>query len=245
TITGLGIFLKKEKLADLTYEQFDAIVNDKTHPQHAAAKVARALGKKLNFTAEYGAMAKKVMETLLLDTEDEAQDYLDAREEQFPEVKAWKLRVIEEVRRLGMVWTRMGAPRHLREAMLADSWSALKAERQAINMKIQGSAAEQTKLAEGRMWKGKIFFKFDAVCYGPIHDEVVASVRIKDLYEFLPLMHGCMVAAYGGIKVVPITSTISFGPDFYRQIEIGAQPTREAIDKGLKELAKMREKEAA
>jgi DNA polymerase I-like protein with 3'-5' exonuclease and polymerase domains/5'-3' exonuclease len=245
TITGLGIFLKKEKLADLTYEQFDAIVNDKTHPQHAAAKVARALGKKLNFTAEYGAMARKVMETLLLDTEDEAQDYLDAREEQFPQVKAWKLRVIEEVRRLGIVWTRMGAPRHLREAMLADSWSALKAERQAINMKIQGSAAEQTKLAEGRMWKEKIFFKFDAVCYGPIHDEVVASVRIKDLEEFLPLMHKCMVAPYGGIKVVPITSTISFGPDFYRQIEIGAQPTPEAIAKGLQELAKMREKEAA
>lgn len=249
SITGVGIFQKNRKhpeYRETDYDQFVIILDTKTHPWHADAKVARALGKKLNFTAEYGAMAKKVQLTLLLDTEEEAQDYLDAREAQFPEVREWKKRVIAAVKKTGLAYTMMGARRHLREAIVgADAWDAMKAERQSVNFEIQSSAAEQTKLAEGRMWDAGLFFEYDAVCYGPIHDEVVASVLISDLHEFIPKMHACMVANYGGISVVPIMSTISFGPNFYKQIEIGGVPSREAIDAGLKELAELTMKEAA
>jgi 5'-3' exonuclease len=247
TITGLGIFQKlKAEYRDTTYQQFAAILEDKTHAWHAEAKAARALGKKLNFTAEYGAMAEKVKQTLLLDSVDEAQDFLDAREAQFPLLTRWKRSVVEFVKRYGYVLTMEGARRHLRDSIMGDdAWEAMKAERQAINMEIQGSAAEQTKKAEGRMWQAGLSFKYDAICYGPIHDEVVWSVAIDDLHEFLPELHACMVAPYGGITVVPIGSSISFGPDFYNQIEIGNQPTREAIEGGLKKYAEMMDERLA
>jgi len=45
-----------------------------------------------------------------------------------------------------------------------------------------------------------------------------------------------MVQPYADMQV-PVESSISFGPDFYRQIEIGDKPTAEAISKGLEQLA--------
>jgi hypothetical protein len=54
-------------------------------------------------------------------------------------------------------------------------------------------------------------------------------------------MHACMVAPFAGMKI-PVMSSISFGPSFGEQIEIGLYPTREAIEAGLKELAELKEK---
>jgi hypothetical protein len=46
-----------------------------------------------------------------------------------------------------------------------------------------------------------------------------------------------MVEQYPDMTV-PVESSISFGPSFGVQIEIGSFPTKEAIEKGLAELAK-------
>lgn len=237
-LTGSAIAQKRDPLGGWSYETFAAALDNKGHSSFKFVKECRGLGKKLNFTAEYGAMAQKVALTLMISVE-EAQQYLDAREAMFTVAGQWKLDTVEEAKTTGIVRTMMGAVRHLRDAVTSsDRRVSSKAERQAVNFKIQSSSAEQTKLAEGKMWKSGLFFRYDAVCYGPIHDEIVASVMIKDLYDFLPEMHGAMAAPYGGM-VVPIEASISFGPDFYRQIEIGSYPTREAIDAGLKELDKM------
>lgn len=84
---------------------------------------------------------------------------------------------------------------------------------------------------------GGLRFKYDCRFLFPVHDELVFSCAIKDLYEFLPEVHACMVQPYGEM-LVPIRSSIalgrSFGPE--DQIEIGEEPTKEAIDAGLREL---------
>ena len=68
-----------------------------------------------------------------------------------------------------------------------------KAERQAVNFKIQSSSAEMIKRAEGTMWREGLVFKYDCVCYGSIHDEVVFSIMIEDLLPFLQDAHRAMV----------------------------------------------------
>lgn len=231
TITGLGI-VRMEQGFDWSYEEFVAALGDKHHEHYKIAKDGRTLGKKVNFTAEYLAMAPKVAQTLMV-SEEKAQLFLDAREAMFPVAGAWKADIIAEVKAKGVVRTMMGAVRHLRAALTSsDRWIKSKAERQAVNFKVQAPAAEQTKLAEGRMWDDNLFYDFDAVCIGPIHDEVVASVRICDLPEFLPRMHRAMVAKYANMAITPV-STISFGVNFYRQVEIGELPTPAAIADGL------------
>lgn len=241
SMTGLGIAKWKYPKTAWSYEIFDEARKNKADPLYAEAAECRALGKKVNFTTEYGAMAKKVAETLII-PEDEAQIFIDAKESAFPVAAEWKNRVIQEARSFGYVTTMMGARRHLRDALnSADGYEASKAERQAVNFKIQSSSAEQTKRAYGSAWKRRLAFKYDAVFIGPIHDEVVWSVAISDLLPFLIEMHACMVQPYGGMTI-PIESSISFGPSFGEQIEIGNYPTAEAVAEGLKELEKIRAK---
>lgn len=221
---------------DLVYWAFKEIekVDEKLYGDY------RSLGKKVNFTTEYGAMAEKLAMTLMV-TMEEAQAFIDAREAAFHVAAKWKEGLIKQAREDGYIRSRLGAKRHLGE--MFDSFDrsiSSKAERQAVNFRIQGSCAEQTKKAEGRMWREGIFAsgEFDAVCIGPVHDEVVASVMLEDLLEFIPKMHKLMVAPYADMKV-PVVSSIAFGPNFYDQIEIGTEPTREAIEAGVKKMQEL------
>lgn len=230
TLTGLGI-LNSEGV-DWTYEEFEERLSNEKHPDYKKAKAARALGKKLNFTAEYGAAAAKVAATLMI-TEEEAQRYLDAREANFAKVQEWKQGTIAEANGTGIVRTKLGAVRHLKAAIMSSDRSvSSKAERQSVNTKVQGSSAEMTKLAEGRMWEARLEQRFDAQIIGPVHDEVIASCTIADLVPFCQAMHACMIAPYADM-FVPIESSISFGPSFGEQHEIGNLPTEEAIKAGL------------
>lgn len=236
SLTGLGILHRQHKIhAAITYDEFEAINKDKTHALNKLIAECRALGKKTNFTTEYGAMAPKLAATLMV-TEEEAQAFIDAREAAFPVASAWKQSVIAEAKKKGYVTTMCGARRHLRDALRdPDGWIKLKAERQAVNFKIQSSSAEMTKLAEGRVWEAGLTYKYDAICIGPVHDEIVFSVMLDDLEAFLVDAHRCMVAPYGGMTI-PIESSISFGPNFGQQIEIGIAPTAEAIQRGKEKL---------
>lgn len=238
-ITAVGIAQRKEPAAGWSYETFAAALGDREHEKYKFCKEHRALGKKTNFTSEYGAMAPKLASVLMV-PENEAQMYLDAREAMFAGAARWKQATIQEAKKIGFVTTKLGARRHLQELLgNRDKWIAAKAERQAVNFRVQSSAAEQTKLAEGRMWRSRIFQDYDARCYGPKHDEVVASVVVDErFYEFIAKMHACMVAPYADMKV-PIESDISFGPNWGIQIECGPKPTREALDEGLRQLKEL------
>ena len=232
SMTGVAVLQREDKQHGWTLEEFEATLLDKQNPNYNKVKEHRNKGKKINFTTEYGAMAPKLAATMLV-SESTAQMFIDARESQFKVAAAWKQSVVAEAKRFGFVRTKEGAIRHLQAALKSqDPWIKSKAERQAVNFKIQSSCAEMTKKAEGRMWKACLMFIFDAVCYGPVHDECVFSVMKKDLPEFIKLAHWCMVQPYGGM-FIPIESSISFGPSFGSQFEIGEQPTPEAVAEGL------------
>lgn len=243
-LTALGIVQRKYPERQWSYEIYAGVMADESHPDFKFAKKYRSTGKTTNFATEYGAMATKLSQTMLI-TEEEAQVYIDAKAEAFPVVQEWKDSVIEEAQTVGFVRTKLGAIRHLQAAMTSDDrWERSKAERQAVNFKVQSSSAEMTKLAEGRMWKAGLSFIFDAVCYGPIHDEVVWSVAKKDLPAFLKACHACMVAPYADMWI-PIESSISFGPNFGTQFEIGEQPTEDAVNDGFAKWQKWSDKRKA
>lgn len=241
-LTGHQIAVKKKMVeVTLSYEEFAKAAKTEDHPLHKVCKTYRALGKKVNFTTEFGAMAPKLAVTMLV-TEQEAQTYIDAKEAMFPGVRRWKDSVIEASKRDGIVRTKGGAVRHLADAYMSDDhWIRSKAERQSVNFKVQSSSAEMTKRAEGRMWKKGLTFAYDCVCYGPIHDECVFSVMKADLLQFLEEAHWCMTQPYADMTI-PIESSISFGPNFGLQIEIGTKPTAEAVQRGWDDLMKALEK---
>jgi DNA polymerase I-like protein with 3'-5' exonuclease and polymerase domains/5'-3' exonuclease len=246
SLTGHSILTKRKKLPydAFDYNAFNIAAKKDDDPNHELCVEYRKLGKKVNFTTEFGAMAPKLAATMLC-TEEEAQVFIDAKESMFPGVRKWKDETIAEAKRLGFVKTKLGAIRHLRDAFLSDDhWVRSKAERQSVNFKVQSTAAEMTKKAEARMWRMGLVYKYDCICIGPIHDEVVFSVAIKDLEAFLVDAHWCMTQPYGDMEI-PIESSISFGPSFGEQFEIGTKPTAEAVAEGWRQINDAKAKAAA
>lgn len=235
SITGVGIFNSHADTISMSYETFVEVIADQKHSMHKTCKKFRGLGKAINFSGQYRVGAKK-MASMLFVTEAEAQAMIDAKAEAFPVAEDWAVTEMETVKQTGTVRTMLGAVRHLAQALNStDKFESSKATRQCLSYRIQGSAAEQTKLAEGLMWEARLEQRFDCEIMFPVHDECVASCAIEDLYEFIPAMHACMVNRYAGMEL-PIRSSISFGPNFGVQFEAGTEPTREAIQKGLDEI---------
>lgn len=196
-----------------------SVAGDKASDLQQLAFTYRATGKKVNFTTEFGALAPKLARTLL-STVEEAQDYIDAKLEAFPRADAWKKEVIAESKLTGYSYSKLGGVRHLGPAFQSkNSYEALKAERQAVNFKIQGSGAEQTKLAMTKVWDSGVLYSLDARFLFPVHDEVVFSVAVVDLVEFLSRVYPLMVERFADMTF-SIESSVSIGPNFGEQHDL-------------------------
>lgn len=216
----------------ITYEEFMAMRKSKDEAVAARASALRGSAKTVNFATQFGAMAPKVALTLM-STEEVAQEFIDAKDKAFPGINIWKAQQAEINDQRGYALTLLGGRRHLADGMRDD---ASRAERQGINMEIQGSAAEQTKLAMAEMWRKGLFTgKYDAVFVAPIHDETVSSVHRKDVVAFVREAHACMVQKYANM-VVPMESSLAIGRDFSCPVEIGAKWTDEQLQAAVDKL---------
>lgn len=225
----------KPDSAETTYDLFVKVRKDGDAADHKKADDLRKDAKNVNFAAQFDAMAPKLSEMLVMTLSD-AQDFLDAKVAMFPDVETWKDKVRARVNSVGFETTMLGARRHLAHAILGqDSWAASKAGRQGPNYKIQGSAAEMTKLAMGRLWDSGVFFRLNARFIAPIHDELVSSVHRNDMVEFARIQHECMTQPYSNLPV-PIVGSISLGINFGQQHETGEEFSEVAINKALKEI---------
>ncbi len=202
----------------------------------------RKVAKNVNFGATYDAQALTLSYTIVIPVKD-AQDFLDAKYKMFPRVETWKDDVRRDVEKKGYATTFMGARRHLAK-LLSDRMTANKAGRQGPNFAIQGSAAEQTKLAMGRVWDSGVCYDYDCRFYAQVHDELVLSMGYKDVQAATKIVHDCMVAQYSTMKV-PSLSSISIGKNFADQIECGDWIIPDRIHSALVKIFGDKMKEAA
>jgi 5'-3' exonuclease len=205
---------------DATYDLFIRARKSADPELHKKADDLRKTGKNVNFAAQFDAQAPKLADMLIIPL-PEAQAFLDAKYAMFPRVETWKEEVRNELMSKGYVTTMMGGRRHLRTQIGSDNkWERERAGRQGPNFKIQGSGAEMTKLAMGRVWQSGICQKLDMVFIAPIHDELVWSVSYDDALESIRVIHGCMTKPYSTLPV-PVVGSISLGVSFGDQIECG------------------------
>ncbi len=203
---------------DFSYDLFVKIRKSDNAEDHKEADDLRKDAKNVNFAAQFDAMAKKLSEMLTIPLED-AQAFLDAKYAMFPDVETWKDAVRKDLESCGYVTTMLGARRHLRDKVSSkDKWEAERAGRQGPNFKIQGSAAEMTKLAMGRLWRSGVFVNPDVRFYFPVHDELVWSAHKSIMLEVAHIVHEAMTQPYSTLPV-PILGSVSVGPDFGRQVE--------------------------
>ncbi|XP_012271353.1 DNA polymerase theta [Orussus abietinus] len=102
--------------------------------------------KQLCYAMIYG-MGSKALAELLTVTELEAKEFLDTFMKTYPTIKTWLHSAVEEARVDGYVTTLMHRRRILPGLYSKDPSEKAQSERQAINTKIQGSAADIAKKA--------------------------------------------------------------------------------------------------
>jgi DNA polymerase-1 len=131
----------------------------------------RSKAKMVNYGIVYGLSAYGLADRLHID-QDEAQEFIDRYLSRFPAVAAFIARTIEEGTEKGYVSTLFGRRRQVPE-LRARRWEMRKqGERFAVNMVIQGTAADVMKIAMVR-------------CHDALRREGLATRQILQIHDEL------------------------------------------------------------
>ena len=155
---------------------FDKDVNDVTSDE-------RQIGKGANFLTAYGGGYMKLARTTGLE-EKKAKYMIDKYYEQFSGITKWKRQVISQGKAKGYVKTMAGRYRRLPDLRSSDDEKRSRAERQAVNAVVQGSAADICKRA--MISVAEDLQGTDTHMLVQVHDELVAAVPQETAYELIP-----------------------------------------------------------
>lgn len=134
--------------------------------------VDRKAGKVLVLALAYGVGPDKIAREIGCSL-TEARDLLDNFGKKFPAIARYKRQVISDCRRqtpIPYVTTLLKRRRYLPDLRAKDQWTRAKAERQAFNTMIQGSAADLIKVA---MVRAQAMIPVESSLILTVHDELV------------------------------------------------------------------------
>ena len=135
----------------------------------------RRMAKTVNFGVIYGMSAGGLSTRLSIPRAD-AEKFIDEYFARYPKVLAYQDNLLKQTRRAGYVATPLGRRRTFDSSGIREFsryQGRTQAEREAINMEIQGTAADLMKLAMLRVHRRFIAEKLQARLLLTVHDELV------------------------------------------------------------------------
>ncbi|MDO5733382.1 MAG: DNA polymerase, partial [Eubacteriales bacterium] len=136
----------------------------------------RAHAKTVNFSVVYGVSAYGLAKNLQVSVAA-AQRYIDHFYQQYPGILDFMNGSLESAREHGYVESMMGRRRYVPEVQASAYMQRKAGERQAINMPIQGSAADLMKLAMLRAQNAFDEAGIDAAIISQVHDEILVEAH--------------------------------------------------------------------
>jgi len=160
----------------------------------------RSFAKAVNFGLMYGMGAYRLARDSNL-TLAEAEDFIAHYFQQFPGVRAYLDRSIEQARQQGYLETLLGRRRYFRalkpgEGDKVSFQVRQAAEREAVNMPIQGTAADIIKIAMINLSRALKDGGFRSRLILQVHDELVLEVPDGELDRVAPLVIEVMESAF-------------------------------------------------
>ena len=171
----------------------------------------RRRAKTINFAVIYG-MADFTLSRELGIGVREARDYIDTYFARFPGVRAYIQQTIEKARRLGYVSTALGRRRYIPDINAANRNIRLFAERAAVNMPVQGTAADIMKLAMVRVSNDMSSAHLGTKMLLQVHDELLFEVPPGEVETAAALVREAMANAYR--LRVPLRVDVKVGPNW-------------------------------
>lgn len=133
----------------------------------------RSTAKMVNFGIPYGISAFGLAQRLGTVSRTEAQVIIDSYFKQFPGIPDYMKRMQETARANGYVETITGRRRYLRDINSSNATVRAAAERNAINMPIQGTAADMIKIAMVKIHHALSEQSLNTRMLLQVHDELV------------------------------------------------------------------------
>jgi len=170
----------------------------------------RSIAKMVNYALLYGKGAFTLAKDIGV-TQQEAQAFIDGYFAGFPRVRAFIDRTLEEARQTGVVKTIYGRRRLMPELHSRDFQRRAASEREAVNMPIQGSAADIMKRAMIEV-HAALASQPDARMILTVHDELLFEVPKARAEEVAEVVRERMQAA--AVLNVPLTVDVGIGENW-------------------------------
>jgi DNA polymerase I len=165
----------------------------------------------VNYGIVYGLSAFGLADRLQIEQE-EAQEFIDRYLERFPAVKAFIDRTIEEAKENGYVSTLFGRIRRIPELRSRQRQVRMQGERFAVNMVIQGTAADIIKVAMVRCRARLREAGLATMLVLQIHDELLFEAPEAEVEQACEIVREEMAAAFD--MDPPLGVDVGSGPNW-------------------------------
>jgi DNA polymerase-1 len=180
----------------------------------------RRMAKTVNFGIIYGISPFGLAARLEIGRE-QAEQFIDAYFAKYPRVLEYQERLLAECRRTGYVTTILGRRRAISGIRAVTSYKGRnQPEREAINMEIQGSAADVIKVAMLNIYRRLNEEKHQSRLLLQIHDELVFEVPPDEERTIVRLVHDEMTGALADRLTVPLQVDMGVGPNWLETREV-------------------------
>jgi DNA polymerase-1 len=186
-----------------------------TEPDDVSAAMRR-VAKTVNFGVIYGMSAYGLSARLEIDAK-QAEAFIDAYFAKYPRVLEYQEKLLAACRQRGYVATILGRRRAITMAptrQMSTYRNRNQPEREAINMEIQGSAADLIKMAMLNVHRRLRAERRRARLLLQIHDELVFEVPPEEREAICKLVREEMTEALADRIAVPIKVDMGIGPNW-------------------------------
>lgn len=169
----------------------------------------RMVGKTMNFATLYGQGPHALSKQLKIDFQI-ARQYISEYFEQFPKVREWMSKTLEQGHKAGFVETISGRRRYIPELASVNRMLRSAGERAAINHPVQGSSADMIKIAMVEI--ARELGKGDCQMILQVHDELLFECNPKDLEKVAKMVKEKMENALP--LSIPVVVDLKSGPNW-------------------------------
>jgi len=185
-------------------------------PEKDVTSAMRGVAKTVNFGILYGMSAFGLARRLEI-TNEEAARFIEEYFARYPRVLAYQDELLRKARQQRFVSTILGRRRRFDPNAIRNNSTYQQrnqAEREAINMEIQGSAADLIKVAMLNVYRRLKSEKRQARMLLQIHDELVFEVPPSELQPVSRLIHEEMCRSLADRLQVQLKVDVSAGPNW-------------------------------
>lgn len=190
-------------------------IHDNTAREVFGSSSLRRPAKNLNFMEVYEGGVAKAMELTGMSA-GEVRKWKGKMNETYPGIKRWRAGTKREAREAGYVRTFLGRIRYLPDLFETEiAYIREAAEREAVNTRIQGSAADVVKVGMAKLYKELHGYQSQIILQ--VHDELVIETYSRELKDVIEM---CKLTLPFYEMSVPLTVSMEVGANWRDMQEI-------------------------